>query len=148
MAGEAPSVRHAAMHTPAGCATSCAALRPPRGAQPAECWTLWVKRADVEGARYAEVEFVDCSLTVSKLIARWVSDKKLDVDPSLVTLRLVKSGPGVPTASKEAQAAPLEPRLTLSEAGLVDGSWLLAVSPGAVCHLPVRCPRLAHVSRA
>ena len=133
MAGEAPQVRYAAVPTPAGCATPCAcgALRPPGGAQPAESWTLWVKRTDVEGARYAEVECVDSSLTVSKLIARWVSDEKLDVRPSLVTLRLVKSGPGVPTASEEAQAAPLEPRLTLREAGVVDGSSLLVCIAGA-----------------
>jgi len=101
-------------------------------AQPGERWTLWVKRTDVQGARYAEIEGVESSLTVSKLIARWVSDEKLDVRPSLVTLRLVKRGPGVPTASEEAQAAPLEPRLSLREAGLADGSSLLACIAGAL----------------
>ncbi len=128
MAGEAPQVRCAAMPKHAVCATSCAcdALRPPCGSKPAERWTLWVKRTDVAGARYDLIKHVDSGQLVAELIARWVSDKKLDVEPSLVTLRLVKSGPGVPTASKEAQAAPLEPRLTLSEAGLVDGSSLLA----------------------
>jgi hypothetical protein len=33
----------------------------------------------------------------------------------------------VPTASEEAAALPLEPRLTLREAGVADGSSLLAV---------------------
>ena len=128
-------MRYAAMHTPAGFATSCAcgALRPLCGAQLTERWTLWVKRTDVEGARYAEIESLDSSLTVSKLIARWVSEKKLDIDPSLVTLRLVKRGPGVPTASEEAAATalePLEPRHTLHEAGIVDGSSLLTLFAG------------------
>ncbi len=133
MAGEALQVRCAAMRTPAVCATSCAcdALRPPCGTKPAERWTLWVKRTDVEGARYDLIKHVDSGQLVAELIARWVSDKKLDVEPSLVTLRLVKSGPGVPTASEEAHAAPLEPRLTLCEAGLVDGSSLLALFAGA-----------------
>jgi hypothetical protein len=129
MTGEAPQVRYAAKHTPAGCATSCAcaALRPLRGAQPAERWTLWLKRTDVDGARYAEIEGVDSSLTVSKLIARWVSDKKLDVDPSLVTLRLVKRGPGDdPSEAQEQAATELSPRRTLREAGVADGSSLLA----------------------
>jgi hypothetical protein len=133
MADEAPQVRYAAMHTPAGCATSCAcaALRPLCGTQPAERLTLWVKRTDVAGARYDLNKHVDPGQLVAELIARWVSDEKLDVRPSLVTLRLVKSGPGVPTASEEAQAAPLEPRLTLREAGVVDGSSLLVCIAGA-----------------
>jgi hypothetical protein len=132
MAGEAPQVRYAALHTPAGCATpcACAALRPPCGAQPAESWTLWVKRTDVQGARYDLIKHFDPGQLVAELIARWVSDEKLDVDPSLVTLRLVKRGPGVPTASEEAQAAPLEPRLTLREADVMDGGSLLAVFAG------------------
>jgi hypothetical protein len=115
------------------CATSCAcaALRRLHDAQPSERWTLWLKRTDVEGARYDLIKHVDPGQLVAELIARWVSDKKLDVDPSLVTLRLVKRGAGVPTASEEAQAAPLEPRLTLREADVVDGSSLLACIAGA-----------------
>jgi hypothetical protein len=134
MAGEAPQARHAAMATPAVCATSCAcaALRPPYGTQPAERWTLWVKRTDVAGARYDLIKHVDPGELVAELIARWVSDEKLDVRPSLVTLRLVKRGPGVPTAAEEAQAAPLEPRHTLRETGLVDGSSLLALLAAVV----------------
>jgi hypothetical protein len=134
MAGEAPQVRYAAMHTPAGCATSCAcgALRPSCGAQPAERWTLWVKRTDVEGAQYASVKGVDVLQTVDDFIARWVSDKKLDVEPSLVTLRMVKRGPGVPTAAEESNSTLLaDPSATLRGAGVADGTWLLACIAGA-----------------
>jgi hypothetical protein len=128
MAGEAPQVRDAAMPTPAGCATPCAcgALRPPGGAQPAERWTLWLKRTDVEGAQYDDSEGVAPQQLVSTFKKRWLNVKKLDVDPSLITLRLVKRGPGVPTASEEEQAVLLEPRLTLREAGVADCSSLLA----------------------
>jgi hypothetical protein len=95
-------------------------------AQPGERWTLWVKRTDVEGARYDEIESLDSSLTVSKLIARWVSDEKLDVRPSLVTLRLVACAPGDdPSEEQERATTALSPRRTLREAGVVDGSSLL-----------------------
>jgi hypothetical protein len=61
-----------------------------------------------------------------------VSDKKLDVEPSLVTLRLVKSGPGVPTASEEAISTLLaDPSATVRGAGVADGSWLQALFSGA-----------------
>ena len=87
----------------------------------------------MDGSRYAEIESVDPSFTVSKLIARWVADKQLGVDPSLVTLRLVKRGPDklpkVPSqrSALEADAQELsDPSETLAEAGLADGSWLLA----------------------
>jgi hypothetical protein len=96
-------------------------------AQPGERWTLWVKRTDVQGARYAEIEDVDCSLTVSKLIARWVSEEKLDVRPSLVSLRLVPCAPGDdPSEEQELAATALSPRRTLRAAGVTDGSSLLA----------------------
>jgi len=106
----------------------------PCGAQ-VDGLTLWVKRTDAVGARYAEVENVDPRTTVSKLIARWVASEKLDVTPSLVNLRLVKRGPGgVPTAEQESEALQsptsllVDPSQTLAEAGVSDGSWLLAVS--------------------
>jgi hypothetical protein len=92
--------------------------------------TLWVKRTDAVGARYAELENVDPRATVSKLIARWVVSEKLDVTPSLVSLRLVPcpcSSEEEPTPEQEAAATVLPPRKTLAEAGVVDGSWLLAV---------------------
>jgi hypothetical protein len=93
-------------------------------AQPGERWTLWVKRTTAGG--YGKLKGVDPGEDVHDLTARWVGDKKLDMDPSLVTLRLVKRGPGKPDAAEEEQAALLEPRQTLREAGIVDGSSLLA----------------------
>ena len=88
---------------------------------------LWVKRTDVEGAQYDDSEGVGPQQLVSTFKKRWVSDKKLDVEPSLVTLRLVKRGPGVPTASEEAISTLLaDPSATVRGAGVADGSWLLA----------------------
>ena len=54
--------------------------------------TVWVKRMDVTGARYDFIKNVDPQELVAELIARWVAQAKLDVRPSLVTLRLVKRG--------------------------------------------------------
>jgi len=70
---------------------------------------------------------LDLEQTVSKFIARWVAQAKLDVDPSLVTLRLVKCGARKPSAEEEKQAVELDdPRLSLAEAGITDGCSLLA----------------------
>ena len=89
--------------------------------------TVWVKRSDVAGARYAEVENVDLQQTVSKFIARWVAQEQLDVRPSLVTLRLVKCGAGKPSESEEAAAVVLDdPSLILAEARVTGTAWLLA----------------------
>ena len=63
--------------------------------------TVWVKRTDVMGARYHFVKNVDPHELVAELIARWVAQAKLDVDPSLVTLRLVKSSAADPTPDEE-----------------------------------------------
>ena len=85
------------------------------------------------GARYAEVENVDPRTTVSKLIARWVASETLDVTPSLVNLRLVQRGPDRLTTDQatrlaaEEAATMLDPADTLAEAGVSDGSWLLAM---------------------
>jgi hypothetical protein len=93
--------------------------------------TVWVKRMDVAGARYAEVENVDLEQTVSKFITRWILQAKLDVDPSLVTLRLVKRGAGKPTAKQEEKAKPLDdPSLSLAQAKVTDTAWLLAFVAG------------------
>ena len=98
-----------------------------------------MKRTDVEGARYDLMRHVDPEQLVAELIARWVSDEELDVHPSLVTLRLVKCGPGVPRTLEEAAAnalEPLEPRHTLREAGVADGSSLrvfISVLPAGAC---------------
>ena len=83
--------------------------------------TVWVKRMDVADAQYVEVENVDLEQSVSKFKARWVAQAKLDVDPSLVTLRLVKSSEAEPKPEEEAIAKELRPRLTLASAGLTDG---------------------------
>jgi hypothetical protein len=85
---------------------------------------------DVPGARYADVENVDLEQTVSKFITRWIAQAKLDVDPSLVTLRLVKSSEAEPKPKEEAIAKELRPRLTLAAAGITNSCSLLAFMAG------------------
>ena len=51
--------------------------------------TLWVKRTDVLNARYTASLQVGAASTVDEFIARWVASEKLDVTPSLVSLRLL-----------------------------------------------------------
>ena len=95
--------------------------------------TVWVKRTDVAGARYDFIKNVDPEQLVAELIARWVAQAKLDVDPSLVTLRLVPCGMRKPADAEEAAAAVLDnPRLTLDAAGITDGCSLLAFVAGAL----------------
>ena len=89
--------------------------------------TVWVKRMDVAGARYVDVENVDLEQTVSKFIARWVAQAKLDVDSSLVTLRLVKCGARKPSAEEEKLAVELDdPSLNLADSNITETAWLLA----------------------
>ena len=89
--------------------------------------TVWVKRMDVAGAQYVSVKSVNCETIVDDFKSRWVAQAKLDVDPSLVTLRLVKCGSRKPSAEEEKQAVELDdPRLSLAEAGVTDGCSLLA----------------------
>ena len=89
--------------------------------------TVWVKRMDVAGARYVAVKDVDLEQTVDDFIGRWVAQAKLDVDPSLVTLRLVECGARKPTPAQEAKAKVLDdPRLTLAAVDITEGSSLLA----------------------
>ena len=93
--------------------------------------TVWVKRMDVAGAQYVAVKGVDLQQTVDDFKARWVAQAKLDVDPSLVTLRLVKCGARKPEPDEEAHAALLDdPRKTLEAAGVTDGCNLLAFVAG------------------
>jgi hypothetical protein len=95
--------------------------------------TVWVKRMDVADAQYVEVENLDLEQTVDDFKARWVAQAKLDVRPSLVTLRLVKCGARKPTPAQEAKAKALDdPRLTLAGAGFTDGCSLLAFFAGAL----------------
>ena len=94
--------------------------------------TVWVKRMDVVGAQYMDVKAVDLQQSLSDFKARWVAQAKLDVDPSLVTLRLVACGARKPSAAEEAAAAVLDdPRLTLAAAGVNAGCSLLAYVVGA-----------------
>ena len=104
--------------------------------------TVWVKRTDVMGARYDFVKNVDPQELVAELIARWVEQAKLDVDPSLVTLRLVKSSAADPTPAEEDfvknDVKDLRPRLTLAEAGINNDCSLLAfTSKSAFCASPL-----------
>jgi hypothetical protein len=95
--------------------------------------TVWVKRMDVTGARYDFIKNVDPQELVAELIARWVAQAKLDVDPSLVTLRLVKRGAGKPTAKQEEKAKPLDdPSLSLAEVKVTGTAWLLAFVAGTL----------------
>ena len=81
----------------------------------------------VAGARYVAVKGVDLQQTVDDFKARWVAQAKLDVDSSMVTLRLVACGARKPSSAEEAAAAELDdPRLTLAEAGFTAGCSLLA----------------------
>jgi len=93
--------------------------------------TVWVKRLDVPGARYDFIKNVDPEQLVAELIACWVAQAKLDVDPSLVTLRLVKRGTGKPTVKQEAKAKVLDdPSLSLAQAKITGTTWLLAFVAG------------------
>ena len=93
--------------------------------------TLWVKRTG-DGTQYDDIAAVP-SETVAQFKRRWVAQEKLDVTPSLVSLRLVKCGPARltkdPAERKTAEEAALllDPADTLAEAGVTDGSWLLGV---------------------
>ena len=88
--------------------------------------TVWVKRMDVQGAQYGDFAEVDLQMSVSAFKARYVAQAKLDVDPSLVTLRLVLCGSRKPTAEVEAAAVELDdPSLSLGESGVTGTAWLL-----------------------
>ena len=105
-----------------------------------------MKPRDVAGAQYVDVENVDLQQTVDDFKARWLAQAKLDVRPSLVTLRLVKCGARKPSSAEEAAAAELDdPSLMLREAGVTGTAWLLAVVIGAcgAAWLPA-CLQAAH----
>ena len=63
---------------------------------------------------------------------RWAAQEGLGVSPSLVSLRLVKLGAGLPTAEQEAEALQspasllADPSQSLADAGVADGCWLVA----------------------
>jgi len=96
----------------------------------AAVFKVWVKLSRVEGASFASVKLDSPPATVDDLRAAIMAARRMDVDPSLVTLRLVHLGPGgreddEPTAAEEAAAATLKPRYTLTKAGVSDGAFLL-----------------------
>ena len=128
---------HAAALQPVRCADAAA-----HAAQTGECWTLWVKGPH---GGYGKIKGVDTEQDVYDFTARWVSDKKLDVDPTLVSLRLVRCAGEEPTAEEETAATVLNPRRTLREAGVADGSSLLAKVAGAcnTAACTVACARAA-----
>ena len=121
---------HASHHSDSILAHACSIVSQPSPA----CAPImvWVKRMDKAGARYDFVKSVDVLETVDDFIARWMAQAKLDVDPWLVTLRLVPCGARKPTAEEEQAAAELDPFDTLAEAGFTDGCSLLAVVAGAL----------------
>jgi hypothetical protein len=101
---------------------------------------VWVKRMDVLGAQYVAVKGVDAQQLVDDFKTRYVAEEKLDVRPSLVTLRLARSDSRKPTAEEEAAAVELDdPSLTLAAAGVTGTAWMLAKVAGA-CY-----PTLWHV---
>ena len=94
--------------------------------------TVWVKRMDVVGAQYVSVKSVNCETTVDDFKSRWVAQAKLDVDSSLVSLRLVKCGARKPSAEEEKQAVELDdPSLNLADSNITETAWLLAFIAGA-----------------
>ena len=78
-------------------------------------------------AKYSLLKGVDLQEeSVDELVARWLVKAKLDVDPALVTLRLVPCGVRTPSPAEELDAKVLaEPRLKLAAAGIFDGCSLL-----------------------
>ena len=81
----------------------------------------------MQGAQYVAVKGVDAQQSVDDFKALWMAVAKMDVDPSLVTLHLVRCGSRKPTAEEEEEAVVLDdPRLTLAAAGVTDGCLLLA----------------------
>lgn len=104
--------------------------------------TIWVKRLDVPGARFASVKDVDLLQTVDALTESWAADVLPGVHPSLITLRLVSRGARKPSAAEEEAAAlhePLDPRDSLAAAGITDGCSLLASVAGTAVALPGEC---------
>jgi len=95
--------------------------------------TIWVKRLDVPGARFASVKDVDLLQTVDAFTESWAAEELPSVRPSLITLRLVSHGARKPSAAEEEAAAlhePLDPRDSLAAAGVTDGCSLLASVAG------------------
>ena len=90
-----------------------------------------MKATDVDGAQYADVS-AQPGETVAQFKRCWAAAEQLDVRLSLVSMHLVKAGPGKPTDAEEQAALSgqrllSDPSATLRAAGVTDGCWLLAV---------------------
>jgi hypothetical protein len=104
-------------------------------------WTLWVKPTDTPGAQYEDMAASPAE-TVAQFKRRWAAAKRPSLDPSLVSLRLVKRSPGVPSDKEDADALErptsllADPSQTVAHAGVSDGCRLLAVviTPQATHH--------------
>ena len=93
-----------------------------------------MRRTDFTDAPYCITRHVARDCLVADFTARWVADRKLGCDESLVRLHLVPcpcDGEEEPTPEQEAAATVLPPHKTLAQAGVTDGSWLLAVFASA-----------------
>ena len=92
-----------------------------------------MRRTDFTDAPYCITRHVARDCLVADFTARWVADRKLGCDESLVRLHLVHRGPARltkdPAERKAAEEAAtvLDPSDTLAQAGVTDGSWLLGV---------------------
>jgi len=105
--------------------------------------TVWVKRMDLEGARYAGYKGAESTWTVDDLCANLVPNLEYGVPAHLVTLKLAGIGEEEPTKEQELVARGLRPRWKLgtlnAKQELVGGHgmdtedwkvvWLLAVWP-------------------
>ena len=91
-----------------------------------------MRRTDFTDASYFITRRVARDCLVADFTARWVAELKLDCHPSLVRLHLVHGGPARltkdPAGRKAAEEAAtvLDPSDTLAQAGVTDGSWLVA----------------------
>ena len=109
--------------------------------------TVWVKRMDVSGTQYVAVKGVDMLETLDDFKARWLAQAKLDVDPSLVTLWLVKCGARKPTPTQETKATELDdPSLSMAEAKVTGTSWVLAYLAGKRILCVAICASLSTLS--
>ena len=87
-----------------------------------------MKPTHVQGTQYGDMT-ASPTETVAQVKRRWLAERTLDSDPELVNLHLVPcTGEEEPAPEQEAEATVLPPRKTLAQAGVVDGSWLVAVT--------------------
>lgn len=79
-----------------------------------------------DGTQFTNFAGVDPLQLVDTLKKRWLHEARKDVDPSLVTLRLLPCAPDEdPSEADERAATELNPRRTLRDAGVLNGSSLV-----------------------